>query len=75
MTVRVTVEQGTGKWAYWKIKESLVVVADEVCNPGAVHFAGMLGQPVNKTPCEAELHTEGFSPERNRSVWEKELDE
>ena len=74
MARKVTVEDGQGKWAYWKIRDLGVVVADTVCQTNAVNFAGQLGQEVFKTPCERELHTEGFVPERPKSIWLRELE-
>jgi len=70
--LRVNVVAGAGKWAYWHSKPASVV-ADDVCQPRAAHFAGMLAQPVLAAPCkDAELHTEGFIEERPKSIWARE---
>lgn len=74
MTQRVQVDAGTGQWAYWRTPEQKSVIADDICQPEAVHFAGMLGQYVAKTPCEAELHTDGFTPVRPKSIWAREVE-
>ncbi len=72
-TQRVTVVAGRGKWAYWHLDRN-AVVADEVYQPNAAHFAGQLGQAVVNTPCEAELHIEGYAPQQNKSIWLREVE-
>lgn len=73
--VQVTVRAGRGKWLYWIDSAQQTVVADKVCQPTSPHFAGMAGQEITVTPCETQLHTEGFHPERSPSIWENEPDD
>lgn len=66
--MNVKVVAGSGRWAYW-FRPLETVIADEVCQPTAPHFAGQLGQPVHRTPCDAILHTEGYVPDDPKCIW------
>lgn len=55
----VTIQNGSGIWAYWLDREKALVIADRIYQPTAAHFAGRLNCSAS-AGMQAELAEQEF---------------